>query len=125
MKHQQLHILAIDDTPDILQLIKVSLEMATNWQVQTVSSSHEGLLIAQQKLPDLIISDVRMPKMDGFEIAQQLRSQVDTQHIPVLFMTSIPELVSARQRQLLNIKKVIAKPFDTLTLADSIVSALT
>lgn len=98
--------------------------MTTNWQVQIVSSGHQALLLAQCNPPDLILSDVRMPLMNGLEFTQILRANSRTKHTPVLLMTSTPGLVSQQQCQELRILKVIAKPFDPLTIADSISSAL-
>ena len=62
--------------------------------------------------------------MDGIEMIQLLRSELITQNIPVLLFTSTPQLISLPQQQQLGIKKVIAKPFDSLSLAEQIVSAL-
>ena len=124
MKDKQLQVLAVDDDLDILSLIKFTLEMTTNWQVHTVCSGHEGLTQARSTIPDFILSDFRMPNMDGIEMIQLLRSEIMTQQIPVLLLTSQPQLISPPQQQQLGIKKVIAKPFDSLSLAEQIVSAL-
>lgn len=124
MKDKQLQVLAVDDDLNVLSLIKFTLEMSTNWQVHTVSSGHEGLTQARATRPDLILSDLIMPRMDGMEMIGFLRSEGMTQQIPVFVLTSEPQLISPQQQQQLGIKKVIAKPFDSLSLAEQIVTAL-
>ena len=65
-----------------------------------------------------------MPKMNGIEMIQSLRSEMMTQQIPILLLTSEPGLISLQQQQQLGIKKVIVKPFDSLSLAEQIVTGL-
>ena len=124
MKQEEVCVLAVDDEIDILSLIECVLEKETKWRVLLSSSGQEGLMQAQREVPDIILSDVRMPQMDGIEMIRRLRSQPKTQHIPILLITSLPDEISSQVLYQLGISQVIAKPFDALFLVDLIVSTL-
>ena len=124
MKEEQLCVLVVDDEISILYLIKFVLEEETKWRVLLSSSGQEGLMQAQREVPDIILSDVRMPRMNGLEMIRQLRSQPTTQNIPVLLITSLPHVISSQMSDQLNISQVIAKPFDPFILVDLMVSIL-
>jgi signal transduction histidine kinase len=85
---QKATILVVDDNPDLISLLfKYLTEMGL-----TVLSSHTGeeaLRIARTESPDLILLDVLMPGLDGFEICQRLKKDSATRHIPVVFMTAL------------------------------------
>lgn len=122
MKNRQLSVLVVDDSLDILELIKFSLEAQTEWRVLVSNSGHEGLIQAQKELPDIILSDVCMPQMNGIEMIGQLRSQPKTEKIPILLLTSLPHKVSAETCYQFGISKVISKPFDAIALPSLIES---
>ncbi len=124
MKEEDVCVLVVDDEIGILSLIKFTLESETKWRVLLSSSGQDGLTQAQTELPDIILSDVRMPHMDGIEMIQRLRSQPQTQDIPILLITSLPDEISSQVLNRLNISQVIDKPFDALILIDLIVSTL-
>ena len=124
MKDKQLCVLAIDDSTDILELIKFSLEAQTKWKVLVSNSSHEGLSQAHKELPDIILSDLCMPKMDGIEMVEQLRFHSKTKDIPVCLITSLPDLISSKKLNQLGISQVIGKPLEAIILPDLIESVL-
>ncbi len=124
MKEEQLCVLVVDDEISILYLIKFALEEETKWRVLLSSSGQEGLMQAQREVPDIILSDVRMPQMNGLEMIRQLRSQSKTQNIPILLITSMPHEISSQMSDQLGISQVIAKPFDPFILVDLMVSIL-
>ena len=124
MKEEQLCVLVVDDEISILYLIKFALEKETKWQILLSSSGQEGLMQAQKEVPDIILSDVRMPRMNGLEMIRQLRFQSKTQNIPILLLTSMPHKLSSQMSDQLGISQVIAKPFNPLILVDLIVSIL-
>lgn len=124
MKEKQLCVLAVDDSIDVLDLIKLSLEATTKWRVLLSSSAQEALAQAQQERPDLILTDFQMPEMDGIEMVSKLRSQPRTSKIPILLLTSLPRLTSSKIQWELGINGVIEKPFDWFTLADLIMMGL-
>jgi signal transduction histidine kinase/ligand-binding sensor domain-containing protein/CheY-like chemotaxis protein len=78
-------ILVIDDNTDLRLYIK---ECLTNkYKFYEASNGNEGLLLAQNKLPQLIISDIMMPGIDGIKLCQQLKSDITTSHIPIILLT--------------------------------------
>ncbi len=79
-------VLAIDDNPDILHLLTVLL--GTGYNVITATCGADGLRMAARHTPDLIISDVMMPGMDGLECCRHIKNEISTSHIPVLLLTA-------------------------------------
>ena len=89
-------ILVVDDSPDTVEMVKVALE-ASGFSVNTASSGSEGLRKACESPPDLMILDIMMPEMNGFEVLEKLRSEEETAQIPVIFLTEIGR-ASCRER---------------------------
>ncbi len=79
-------ILVIDDEPEITDIIETFLESA-GYQVRSENSSTIGIERAKTFLPDLILLDIMMPLMDGYEICQELKKSGKTKNIPVVFLT--------------------------------------
>jgi len=82
----QASILIVEDNPELRALIKETF--SNHYQVQEATNGVEGLDIATSQLPDLIISDVMMPKMDGIELCYHLKTDERTSHIPVILLTA-------------------------------------
>jgi DNA-binding response OmpR family regulator len=78
-------ILAVDDHQHIVRLIQVNLSKA--YEVLTAGDGEEGLRKAREVRPDLIILDVVMPKMDGFEMLNELKADPELSSIPVVMLT--------------------------------------
>ncbi len=87
MEYDQFKILIVDDEEDILQFIKYNLEKE-NFQVSIASNGKEGLLVAEEVNPDLIILDIMMPEMDGVEVCRQLRSKPTFDNTIITFLTA-------------------------------------
>lgn len=81
-------ILVIEDNQANLELMVYLLQQLGAHQVFTATDGVAGLLLAKQQCPDLIISDVRMPNMDGYELVQRIKQEPALQHIPVLAVTA-------------------------------------
>ena len=81
-------ILIIDDTKDILMVVSRRLQ-SWGYQPLTASSGEEGLKLAEEQLPDLILLDIMMPKMKGREVCARLKANPKTQRIPVIFLTAL------------------------------------
>ena len=87
MSKAHLKILIIDDTPANLQLLGSILEQ--DYLVQVATSGERGLQLAQKSHPDLILLDIMMPVMDGFEVCRQLKLNSKLASIPVIFITAL------------------------------------
>ncbi len=81
-------ILVVDDNRTIKLLLEKRLA-AEGYIVVTASDGREGLAAAAREMPDLILSDVDMPVMDGGEMVSKIKSSIRTSHIPVIFLTSL------------------------------------
>jgi putative two-component system response regulator len=83
-------ILVIDDEPFNLSLLDEVLNK--NYTIQKASNGPEALELAFANPPDLILIDVMMPHMDGFEVCRQLKKDTSTMHVPVIFITAKNEI---------------------------------
>lgn len=88
-------ILVVDDEAEIRQVLQDALSHA-GYEVITAADGRDALPLALNGSPDLIITDIRMPRLDGLTLCRALRTQKDTKHIPVLILTSVN---SAEQMQ--------------------------
>jgi CheY-like chemotaxis protein len=110
MKNKNM-ILVVDDTPSNLQVLGDLLELEGH-DVLLASSSYEGLEKARlSPAPDLILLDVMMPGMDGYEVCRQLKSDVDTKDIPVIFITGMSDKINEEKGLKLGAVDYIHKPF--------------
>jgi len=80
-------ILIAEDERDIRDLIMFTLQIAGH-EVLTAANGEEGWQLTQQEIPDLILSDVRMPKMTGYDLCRQVKATPETRHIPVVFLSA-------------------------------------
>ena len=80
-------VLVADDDPDILTLVGFRLERA-GYEVLPARDGEEALALALERQPDLAILDVMMPKLDGYEVTQRLRSNQATSGMPVILLTA-------------------------------------
>lgn len=117
-------ILLIDDEASVRELVQVCLSDLAGWSVTTVASAQEGLkqLLAQH--PDAILLDVLMPGMDAITFVQRLHENPATASIPVILLTVRARWFTAQKLQQLGIVEAIAKPFNPITLPDTIADAL-
>jgi CheY-like chemotaxis protein len=80
-------ILIAEDERDIRDLIAFTLRFA-GYEVLTANNGEEAVTMTQKELPDLVLTDVRMPKMTGYEACKQIKANPATQHIPVVFLSA-------------------------------------
>lgn len=103
-------ILIIDDDIHIRRMLRLMLEMS-EFQVIEAEDGLEGLETAVNHQPDLIISDVMMPNLDGFALCQQLRQQPLTQNIPILMMSGDATTREMEMRYNACAEHFLRKPF--------------
>lgn len=107
-------VLVIDDVE--MNATLIASVISTLCEVQTATSGTEGLQLALQYNPDLILLDVLMPGMDGFELFRRLKSEPRTAHIPVIFLTAISDMSAEEVGLNMGAADFIAKPFRTAVL---------
>jgi len=83
-------ILVVDDEPDILDFLRYNL-VKEGYHVVTASNGEEGVMMAQQEKPGLVILDIMMPKMDGVEVCRNLRSKPEFDKTLIIFLTAREE----------------------------------
>jgi DNA-binding response OmpR family regulator len=104
-------VLAVDDESDILLIVRTALESA-GMDVRTASNGRDALTTADEFAPDLIVLDVMMPEMDGFEVVRHLRENEKTQDIPVVMLTGVSDSQRVKQALDSGVARYIVKPFD-------------
>ncbi len=104
-------ILVIDDERLILELVKITFE-TKGYKVFAALDGKNGLEIARQKHIDLIILDLMMPDMDGFEVFHKLQQNTDTKNIPIVVLTARSQRLDKEKAQELGINNYIVKPFE-------------
>ncbi len=107
---QNKKVLIAEDEPDIRQLITYSLQFAGLTVVQAINGQ-DAVTKAAKEQPDLILLDVRMPKMNGYEACQALKSQDSTKHIPVVFLSARGQEAEIKHGLELGAEEYILKPF--------------
>ncbi len=85
-------ILAVDDAPENLDVVKGLL--SPHYTVKAAVNGQMALKIAEKQSPDLILLDIRMPGMDGYEVCRQLKADEATADIPVIFLTGEADVTS-------------------------------
>lgn len=116
------HILHVDDEPDIREVVELSLGLNPNVVTQSCGSGDEALAVAAEWQPDLILLDVIMPMMDGPATLARLRNNPRTAGILVVFMTALVRPREMAFFESLGAAGIISKPFDPLTLANSVLA---
>jgi len=116
-------ILVTEDENDIRQLIFFTLQFA-GFEVVQGKNGEEAVMLAKQEMPDLILMDVRMPKMDGFTAAQHIKADPATADIPIIFLSAKGQDVEIEQGMSVGAEDYLLKPFNPPELIDRIKSTL-
>ncbi len=110
VKSERKTVLVAEDDPDIRRLIAYSLEFA-GFQVIQVQDGEDAVKVSTEKLPDVILLDVRMPRMSGYEACEKLKAQKSTRHIPVVFLSARGQEAEIKYGLGLGAEEYILKPF--------------
>jgi DNA-binding NarL/FixJ family response regulator len=109
-------LLVVDDDPGLLLAVSETLR-AEGYDVKTARRGAEALIIVAQTMPDLIISDIRMPGMDGYQLVRNLRSNARTRLVPIVFLTAKDEIADRIQGFRSGVDAYLTKPFEPEELA--------
>ena len=115
-------LLVVDDDPGLLLAVSDTLR-AEGYDVATARRGADALVRVAETLPDLIISDIRMPGMDGYQLVRNLRSNARTRLVPIIFLTAKDETADRIEGFRTGVDAYITKPFDSEELA-AIVAAI-
>ncbi|MBT3273057.1 MAG: response regulator, partial [Spirochaetales bacterium] len=104
------NILVVDDTETNIDILANALD--TEYDVSVAMDGESALDIAHSAPPDLILLDIMMPGMDGFEVCERLKESADTAEIPVLFLTAMTEMQNKTKGFEIGAVDYITKPFE-------------
>lgn len=108
-------ILAVDDEKHIVRLVQVNLERQ-GYEVVTANDGKEALEKVESERPDLVVLDVMMPYMDGFEVLQNLRRNQSTRDIPVIMLTAKAQDADVFKGWQSGVDCYLTKPFNPMEL---------
>lgn len=109
------YLLVVEDIPDILNLLDTTLKFK-GYRVLTARNGEEALEVIEKEHPALVITDILMPKMDGFSLVHRLRIDPKTRDIPVLFLSATYVLPEDKEFALtLGVTRFMEKPVDLAT----------
>ncbi len=111
---EQLVVLVVEDDRDIRKYIREPLEKL--YKVIEAKDGQEGIDEARKNIPDIIVSDIMMPKVDGFQLCRTLKEDRDTSHIPIILLTARGEEESMLEGLKTGANDYIAKPFNPQNL---------
>jgi CheY-like chemotaxis protein len=110
-------ILICDDDPVILKLLQVNLELE-GYEVIAGRNGEEAVRLSQSEHPDLIILDIMMPKMDGYQACSQIKARESTKDIPVIFLSAKAQHSDIEKGIAYGVAAYMTKPFDPNELLD-------
>jgi DNA-binding NarL/FixJ family response regulator len=116
-------LLVVDDDPSLLLAVSDTLR-AEGYEVVTARRGAEAMVRVAESLPDLIISDIRMPGMDGYALARNLRSAPRTRLVPIVFLTAKDETADRFAGFRTGVDAYLTKPFEPEELAAVVKSIL-
>jgi CheY-like chemotaxis protein len=118
-------ILVVEDDPSVLTLLEMTLTR-TGYEVVRAKDGEEGLRMAKgtPRVPDLILADIMMPKMDGYEMRTALLAEAATRAIPFIYLTAKTARVDKAKAFALGSYRYLTKPFTQGTVLEAIKSAL-
>lgn len=112
-------VLVVDDDPVILELLRLNFEME-GFEVVSACDGRAGFDRAVTEAPDLVISDIMMPNVDGLEMLQQLRADPGTAELPVVLLSAKAQHNEVQRGLDLGADDYVTKPFDPLELLDRV-----
>ena len=112
-------VVLIEDDADLRRVVQLTLQFGAAWIVETAPDGPTGIETVKRLRPDIVLVDLMMPGMDGYEVCRRLMTDESTARIPIVLLTARQNLDPERVR-LSGARGVITKPFDLDALAPSI-----
>ncbi len=116
-------VLVIDDDPVILELLRINFEIE-GFEVISACDGQEGLDRAGADHPDVILSDIMMPRLDGLQLLTRLKNDPATANVPVVLLSAKAQRAEVDKGLALGADDYVTKPFDPLELLDRVNAAL-
>jgi CheY-like chemotaxis protein len=113
-------ILCIEDESEMIDLIKIILSRR-GYHIEGANGGQEGIQKVRELLPDLVLLDLMMPDMGGWEVYQQMKADEKTRHIPVIIVTAKAQSIDkVLGLQIAKVDDYLAKPFSPSELVESV-----
>jgi len=112
-------ILIVDDEPNIVELIKSILEFE-DYTIRVAYNGVQAIQEVEKKQPDLIILDIMMPEMDGYEVSEKLKQNEQFKDIPIVMLTAKGKTSDMQKGYLTGVEGYISKPFNSSDLLEVI-----
>ncbi len=109
-------VLVIDDNPTIVELVKYAVHLYGNYEVIGAYDSEEGLRRFYQEWPDCVIIDVKMPRIDGYQLARCLRGDPTSAHVPLIILSAMIREEDQARGYLSGVDEYLTKPFKPAAL---------
>ncbi len=120
---QNIQVLVVEDDPDSRDLITTTLRQL-GAKVTAVPSAIEAINVLSHLKPDILISDIRMPGIDGYMLMQQIREVTDTGQIPAIALTSYTTEADQQKALAADFQKHLAKPMEPIQLVEAVLKLL-
>lgn len=117
-------VLVIDDDPDVVDMLGLLLR-TKGFEVLKAYRGVEGYNVARRELPDVVLLDIMMPNIDGYEVYRRLRLDPETRDIPVIFVSAKGQDEDIRNGLSCGAQGYIVKPFKAAVLVDKIREVVT
>jgi CheY-like chemotaxis protein len=117
MANASKQILVCDDDPVILRLLQVNLELE-GYDVLLAQHGQKAIEIAMKEHPDLVILDIMMPRMDGYQTCRRIKSEESTKDIPVIFLSAKAQQSDIEKGKSYGVEDYLTKPFDPTDLIE-------
>jgi DNA-binding response OmpR family regulator len=119
-----LKIVCVEDEPEMIDLIKLILTRK-GYEVHGANGGAKGLELIREQTPDLVLLDLMMPEMDGWQVYQQLKNDENTKDIPVIVVTAKAQNIDkVLGLQIAKVDDYISKPFSLQELVDRVEAVL-
>ncbi len=119
---REMKVLIVEDNDDLMNFMKTSL--GHDFKVYTASDGEKAWEFILKQMPDLVVSDIMMPNMDGFELCKIMKSTYETSHIPIVLLTALSEKTDQMLGLGLGADDYLIKPFDMNLLIQKIKSII-
>ena len=117
-------VLVVDDDPMVTRLVRINLEME-DFEVEEAWDGRTALEALQDDAPELLLLDIMMPQMDGWELLRRLRSDPDMNHLPIILLTARVQDMDRARGWRMGADGYITKPFNPVELAGALREVLT
>ena len=116
-------VLVIDDDPVIVELLRVNFEIE-GFEVVSAGDGREGFDRARADRPDVVLSDIMMPRFDGLQLLSRLKKEPATKSLPVILLSAKAQNAEVQQGLDMGADDYVTKPFDPLELIDRVNAVL-